>query len=178
MTWKEYPWPEWVPPKVRAQIEEFWAPPRRKPEDWCEAAERESGYGYGKFPLFMERARAQAHSDRTFLCGGYVYAWGNMGRLVLADGSVAVVSGAPRSPPPVLPPRASPAWQAARAARLARDHLRAADLKDQRAAAVAYAAAEENLRRELMLHRVRKAAARWDNAIRNSTKSTTTPEAT
>jgi hypothetical protein len=88
-TWAEWAWPDWVPPKVREQVEAFWA----------------DGYGCGP------RAWLHDISDRGVppfgavvtlgngfgvnpppATGRYVHAWNNIGRLVLDDGSVVCTS--------------------------------------------------------------------------------------
>lgn len=155
MKWSEYPWPDWVPVKVRLEIEGFWGQGHgRGPEEWMASARRE------RHPLLVgEGCRVREAGARQLLVGKYVFAWNSIGRLILADGTVAVVSGTPRSLPPELPPRRRSCWKAARAARRARDVLLAAKGRSViRAAAVKYADAEQALRYQLMVRRIGRAA--------------------
>lgn len=95
-TWSEFAWPEWVPQKVRDQIEDFWSPPGRGPDEWEENARRP----YNHAPTFGEHVRmrrALGRPSEGFVVGRYVHAWNNIGRLVLEDGGFAYVSNAPNS---------------------------------------------------------------------------------
>lgn len=39
-SWTDYQWPEWVPLKIRQEVEAFWLPEwRRGPEQWQQSAD-------------------------------------------------------------------------------------------------------------------------------------------
>ena len=91
-TWENFPWPDWVPEGVRAQVESFWSEAAgRIPLDWLYSAANP----YSKCPplgtLGTFRA-ASAAGDEPYVEGRYVHAWNNMGRVVLEDGGYVVVS--------------------------------------------------------------------------------------
>lgn len=90
-TWATFAWPAWVPEVTRAEIVRFWDG-GSGPRHWRENA-RASYHGH---PIFGQRVEVRERStDRrtpTLHVGRWVPAWGNMGRLVLDDGSVEVAS--------------------------------------------------------------------------------------
>ena len=85
-TWEGYAWPEWVPEKLREQIRSFWNWHGGLPA-WLDDVRRNAECAP---PLYAEAVCWNCYDlDR----GRYVHAWNNMGRIVRADGTVAVVSG-------------------------------------------------------------------------------------
>ena len=90
-TWATFAWPAWVPAATRAEIERFWAEPGRDPRQWRENARA----SYNGHPIFGQRVSVrERYSDvgpRTYV-GRWVPAWGNMGRLVLDDGTSVAAS--------------------------------------------------------------------------------------
>lgn len=87
-TWPDVAWPDWVPSKVIAQIEEFWLPQwHRGPKDYEECASS----SYNNAPDFGERVSLSC-GGREFHEGRYVHYANNMGRVIADDGTVHVVS--------------------------------------------------------------------------------------
>lgn len=83
-TWTDYPWPSWIPPKIREQIESFWAVDwGRGPKAWIDnCRDRYSGH-----PPIGTLVTCQSIGGRETFRGRWVPAWNNMGRVVLADGT-------------------------------------------------------------------------------------------
>ena len=80
-TWAEWSWPDWVPDKVRAEIEGFWgADQGRSPRHWIRAMHKEAGT-----PPFGATVLMNDEPHRRKVTGRFVYCWGNIGRLVLND---------------------------------------------------------------------------------------------
>lgn len=88
-TWAEFVWPDWVPQDVRAQVESFWGPPGHRVEDW----EKSAKAPYNDGAELGTRGGFWSVGHRRIVIGRYVHAWNNMGRVVLDDGRVEVVSG-------------------------------------------------------------------------------------
>jgi protein gp37 len=81
-TWAEWIWPDWVPARVREEIESFWgASQGRSPRDWIRDMHQQGAPPFG----------AELRMDDGFgtnppkVTGRYVHCWNNIGRLVLAD---------------------------------------------------------------------------------------------
>lgn len=89
-TWEKYPWPKWVPKKVRKQIEEFWS---HGPLDWL--LNGVDPYNRAKpFIAFGDFALATVCGDERgrWRRGRYIHCWNGIGRLVFRDGSYIVIS--------------------------------------------------------------------------------------
>ena len=87
-TWAEWRWPEWVPKRVRTEIENFWLESwGRGPDAWLEnaqAAEKRFGLHLGDFvtlPIY-------GHGLAT---GRFIHAWNNIGRLISETGETFYV---------------------------------------------------------------------------------------
>jgi len=84
-TWNNFHWPEWVPEKIKKEIEEFhsdaWG---RGPASWMEGAER------NKSPLLGDRVRVHDFQGNLVI-GRFIYAWNNVGRLLSDDGQIECV---------------------------------------------------------------------------------------
>lgn len=90
-SWDGFPWPDWVPPEVRKEIERFWSPAqKRTPGEWLKSAE--SPYSYS--PPFGELTTLPGDRGRP-VTGRWIHCWNSMGRLVHEDGSYTVASGNP-----------------------------------------------------------------------------------
>jgi hypothetical protein len=77
---------------VREEVQEFWSDDigGRGPDGW-EANARDP---YNHAPELGARVEARGFgAGQAWVSGRYVHAWNNIGRIVLDDGSVAVVSG-------------------------------------------------------------------------------------
>lgn len=91
-SWDDVVWPEWVPRSVVDEVQSFWSD-LGGPKAYRRAAHDNyfdapplgyTGWLYsGRHPKAVD----------GLISGRYVFAWGNMGRVVLDDGTVAVVSG-------------------------------------------------------------------------------------
>lgn len=89
-TWADYSWPDWVPQKVRDEIERFWGPGNgRGTDDWLRATNDPytgcDGVDFGEKVTLRQMGVGYA-------TGRYVYAWGNLGRLIDDDGTVWYVT--------------------------------------------------------------------------------------
>jgi len=87
-TWTEWTWPEWVPEKLRADIESFWLEKwGRGPAQWLEgAAQREA-------PELGEEVTMLHVCSRTEKATGkFVHRWNNIGAVVRPDGTYQIVS--------------------------------------------------------------------------------------
>ncbi len=88
-SWNEFCWPEWVLPEIKKQIEEFWLESwGRNPQKWSESAVREHA------PAFGLRVRMKNFKGEL-VCGNYIFAWNNIGRLVNDDGKLEYVGIGP-----------------------------------------------------------------------------------
>lgn len=86
-TWENYPWPKWVPKKIRKDIENFWACPGRSPLEWCLSSVPSS---YNKCPPFgtlVSTALDDYRPNGARRRGRWIHCWGNMGRVILKDGT-------------------------------------------------------------------------------------------
>lgn len=96
-TWAEVTWPDWVPARVREQIESFWGPrSMRRPADYEQSAL--SAYNQASALGRLGWYRIGGASDVVF--GRYVHAWNSIGRVITDDGTVHCCSGRPCDPPP------------------------------------------------------------------------------
>jgi len=87
--WADFIWPGWVPVKVRKDIEDFWCEwSHRGPMKWSEFR---CGYPGKSVPVFGSYYTSKI-PDGSYIAGRFVFAWNNMGRLVLPDGSYRVIS--------------------------------------------------------------------------------------
>lgn len=87
-------WPEWVPAKVRAEVEEFWTRFGRSGGDaWRQNAESERAPQFGE--VVRLRSLRDAYDAEPSGYGRYVHAWNNIGRLVHDDGTFDYVSFGP-----------------------------------------------------------------------------------
>lgn len=95
-TWTEYAWPDWVPEKVRAQIESFWGEKfHRGPQAWLRDTQEQGAPRFGA-RLTMNDGFGANPPQTT---GRYVHAWNNIGRLVRDDGTFAYTSFNPSALP-------------------------------------------------------------------------------
>ncbi len=79
-------WPDWVPPKVRQQIADFWSERNHRTlADWERSATENN------MPRFGQRVRMLSF-DKRIVEGRYIHAWNNIGRLVTDDGEIEYVS--------------------------------------------------------------------------------------
>jgi hypothetical protein len=99
-TWESFPWPEWIPTDQREQIEKFWSVKySRGPQAWFRDHEVQGMPYTGERTTTEDtfsRARDEA-GNRPEVTGRYIHAWNNMGRLVLDDGTVKMISHSYRS---------------------------------------------------------------------------------
>jgi hypothetical protein len=79
-TWVSFPWPLWVPERVRVQVEDVWATPA--------AWRRDSDTSYA--PTFGS-SRYISITGGTTVTGRYVHLRGAVGRLVPEGGCPVVV---------------------------------------------------------------------------------------
>lgn len=79
---QQYPWPEWMPEKVRAQLSEFWGCFGRTMADWERYVEESVPGGMG---AVGETRTIRSHDGPV--TGRFVPAWNNMARVVMDDGT-------------------------------------------------------------------------------------------
>jgi hypothetical protein len=87
-TWADTVWPDWVPMRIRAQIEEFWGCWGRKPREWADNALATRAPGFGQ----VETLPLLGQPFPTPTTGRFVHCWNNIGRIVHEDGSWDYVS--------------------------------------------------------------------------------------
>ncbi len=96
-SWKEYSWPDWVPLKVRQQVEHFWRPQSlRTPQQWMEDAQRNNAPEMGTIITRKRLASRETAGPRRpnagdICTGRYVHCWNNIGRLIHEDGAISYV---------------------------------------------------------------------------------------
>ncbi|MET7944408.1 phage Gp37/Gp68 family protein [Streptomyces sp. NPDC005302] len=79
-TWAEWTWPDWVPTAVRGGIEGFWGEDQgRSPRLWMAAMHENNA------PAFGAEIEMGDDPHRRRVTGRFVYCWGNIGRLALAN---------------------------------------------------------------------------------------------
>jgi hypothetical protein len=94
--WEDIQWPEWVPEKVRQEIQRFWSGPGRGPREWMESAVRNHAPAFGSTATVLRMkpdlkvAFLREHYEVVPV--RYVHAWNNIGRGIHPDGSYDVVS--------------------------------------------------------------------------------------
>lgn len=96
-TWDEFEWWDWVPGRVRKQIEDFWAVEwGRGPDAWLQSSVK-NGFPapgtYGEYRLCT--------TEQSMVSGRIIHAWNNIGCVIDDSGAVHVVSGGaylPRTP--------------------------------------------------------------------------------
>ncbi len=84
-SWDLFPWGEWVPEELASEIRKCW----RTPFEYLESL-RDRGSPENGTPLVIARDTCGEYSGR------YIYAWGNIGRVVEEDGTIRYVSFSPR----------------------------------------------------------------------------------
>ena len=84
----EWNWPDWVPAEVRMQIEETYSQARHYSRtDWELNAKRNNMPEFGQRVIMRSLGK-----DAPCVCGRYVHAWNNIGRVITDDGTVEYVS--------------------------------------------------------------------------------------
>jgi protein gp37 len=81
-TWSDFTWPDWVPKKVREQIEDFWGQLGRKPKDWAENAIHNDSPPFGMHMGYRDERNGEA------VYGKWIFAWNNIGRLIGDNGEI------------------------------------------------------------------------------------------
>lgn len=85
--WDTFAWPDWVPARVRREVEGFWSEEQgRGPGAWSRDASERRSYPFGA--TVDARAGFGDHDGDRRATGRWVHAWNNIGRLVLEDGTV------------------------------------------------------------------------------------------
>ena len=93
--WAEWTWPGWVPVAVREQVEAFWDDNYgRGPRAWLRDIQQRHAPEFGAVATLGNGMAANPPPET----GRYVHAWNNIGRPVLADGSVVCTSFNPSQP--------------------------------------------------------------------------------
>lgn len=88
--WGNFEWPEWVPVRVRQQIEDFWSERcGRSPHEWHQSTVGDIYHGH---PQLGTRVRCESIGGGQVFEGRWVPAWNNIGRVVLDDGTYEVSS--------------------------------------------------------------------------------------
>lgn len=94
--WADFTWPEWVPAKVRLEIESFWSweAYKRTPREWAaNAVQNEGGIELGSLvgvdnTTYLGGKEVRPVNDyRAYRTGRFVHAWNNMCRVVYDDGT-------------------------------------------------------------------------------------------
>lgn len=83
VSWAEFTWPDWVPAEVRKQIQDFWDDTSRGPGAWMENAEHNRAPDLGTV-VFLPKGFS---NSAPLVRGRFVFAWNNIARLVLDDGT-------------------------------------------------------------------------------------------
>lgn len=87
-SWADWEWDDWVPEEIRSHIESFWGEfSGRQPKNWLTDMLRQGSPPYGA----VVACNTVFNDDRTYT-GRWVHAWGNIGRIILDDGSVKCAS--------------------------------------------------------------------------------------
>ena len=94
--WADFAWPEWVPAKVRMEIESFWSWEnyKRTPREWAaNAVQNGGGIAIGSLVgvdnvTYPGSKEVRPFNDyRAYRTGRFVHAWNNMCRVVYEDGT-------------------------------------------------------------------------------------------
>jgi protein gp37 len=96
-TWAEVQWPEWVPPAIRKQLDDFWgANAHRSPSEYESSIRTDCYVG---IPNFGEKVMLrELASNGEKVSGRYIHICNNVGRIVCDDGSYKCVGlGLPTS---------------------------------------------------------------------------------
>lgn len=97
ITWSAYTWPEWVPEKIRKEVERFWDERSgRSPLQWMQNAvsNRVPAMGSTASLQRIKKGVKVAFTDDhyEFCMGRYVHCWNNIGRIVHEDGTFSYVA--------------------------------------------------------------------------------------
>jgi len=85
-SWADWTWPDWVPEKIRAEVERFWSEKYgRSPRDWVRDTHQQGAPAYGSTVTLADGFGP----DAPPVTGRYVHAWNNIGRVVRDDGTYA-----------------------------------------------------------------------------------------
>lgn len=81
-TWAEFTWPDWVPGKLRGEIESFWADGYgdRGPQGWAKNAAENHAPEFGSLATLCALC-APTDQPESYVTGRYIHAWSNMGRI-------------------------------------------------------------------------------------------------
>lgn len=98
-TWSEFQWPEWVPEKLRKEIEGFWSKGcGQGPQEWeSNAVQNEGGIEIGSwvgldYKTYNSPIVRPPLDPRCSTHGRFVFAWNNMCRVVFDDGTYEYAS--------------------------------------------------------------------------------------
>lgn len=91
-------WPEWVPSKVRQQIEEFYVY-HGGPDGWQRSARQNAAPEFGSVVTLRDGFGPKAEAAT----GRFVFAWNNIARLVMEDGTFRYTSFHPHEPARPVP---------------------------------------------------------------------------
>lgn len=87
-SWSEFPWPDWVPGKTRAEIEGFWSDFGRGPRDYIKDCIQQNSPPFGaRFRSERWGWRESDGEGRRWVEGRWVHCWNNIGRLIDDDGA-------------------------------------------------------------------------------------------
>ncbi|UJW32410.1 hypothetical protein L3Q67_01070 [Saccharothrix sp. AJ9571] len=77
-TWATFPWPDWVFPRIRRKITEFWSSKGKQPDDWLDDAREHQAPALGD--------KVTPHPEARRLPPGlYVHVQGRWGRVINPD---------------------------------------------------------------------------------------------
>lgn len=94
--WPDFAWPEWVPAKVRQEIESFWSweTYNRTPRQWADNAVQNCGgialgslVGVDNVTWKGSKTVRPYNDYRSYRTGRFVHVWNNMCRVVYDDGT-------------------------------------------------------------------------------------------
>lgn len=93
MSWDDFPWPGWVPHEMRARIGHTHRTVSQYLGDYASSNAPAMGTLVRVYPRSgPERVCAMGVTISLGRVGRWVYAWGNMGRVVFDDGDIAYPS--------------------------------------------------------------------------------------
>jgi hypothetical protein len=85
--WSAWTWPEWVPAKLRSEVESFWSEKHgRSPKEWLDDAARREA------PNLGDAATLRRICSEERVTGRFVHKWNNIGAIVKDDGTAELVS--------------------------------------------------------------------------------------